>query len=153
MGLVKSSLYEPTEDRLVNELCIAPCVFNCKSEMRFEFRAVGGQKSSIVFGENGQHYIDGYIQVYSGEQVCAMQDKRSGRIIVGVDSPFKIEKEVVGKIVRIILKDFKKGIDTSNIKVYGRFDNEWDFGLAERIDTNTYKVEKGALNEFNSIWC
>lgn len=153
MGMVKSVLYESTEDRMSSQLCIAPCVFNCKSEMRFEFRAISSQKSSIVFGENGQHYIDGYTQVYSGEQVCAMQDKRSGRIIVGVDSPFKVEIEKIGKITRVTLKDFKEDIDTSNIKVYGRFDDEWSFGLAERIDTNTYKVEKGALNEFNSIWC
>lgn len=153
MGMVKNSLYESTEDRMVTELCSAPCVFNCKSEMRFEFRTIESQKSSFVFGENGQHYIDGYIQVYSGEQVCAMQDKRSGRMIVGVDSPFKVEKEVVGKVVRVILKDFEENIDTSNIKVYGRFDSEWSYGLAERIDTNIYKVEKGALNGFNSIWC
>lgn len=153
----RAAIYETTTDRLVNELVlVTPTEVDLNNKkIIYDFRYDPRFPNSKVLGKNGKHYINGYTQIYYDGDYVILQEKRSGGFLSFSKCPFKARLfEHSEGYYDLTLYDFNSpsDFDINKIKVYARFDSDWKYGLSEKIGENSYRVEEGAKNEFNSIW-
>lgn len=153
----RTAIYETTADRFVKELVlVAPTDVNLNNKkIIYDFRYDPRFPNSFVLGKNGKHYINGYTQIYYNGDAVIMQERRGGGLLSISKCPFKaklFEHSEGYYDLTLYGFDSPSAFDINKIKVYARYDSEWKYGLSEKVGENSYRVEEGAKNEFNSIW-
>lgn len=154
----RAAIYETTADRFVTELVLVhPKEVDLNNKkIIYDFRYNPSFPNSFVLGKNGEHYKNGYTQIYYNGDAIIMQERRGGSFLSTSNCPFKARLfEHSEGYYDLTLYDFDSpnAFDINKIKVYTRYDSEWKYWLSEKTGENSYKVKEGAENEFNSIWC